>query len=70
MLSCKEVTDLASRALDTPLVWRQRFGMRLRLHLLFCRLCRSYLRHCVFSTGHESAYSARLKISIDHKGCG
>jgi len=41
MLSCKEVAYLASQALDTPLTWRQRWGMR--LHLLFCRLCRCYV---------------------------
>lgn len=46
MLSCKEVTDLASRALDMPIAWRQRFGMR--MHLMFCRLCRRYVRHLRF----------------------
>jgi len=46
MLSCKDVTDLASKSLDAPLTWRQRCGMR--LHLLFCRLCRRYVRNLRF----------------------
>ena len=41
MLSCKDVAHLASQALEAPLTWRQRWGMR--LHLLFCRLCRRYV---------------------------
>jgi len=46
MLSCKEVAHLASQALEAPLTWRQRWGMR--LHLLFCRLCRCYIGHLRF----------------------
>jgi hypothetical protein len=69
MLSCKEVTDLASRALDAPLDWHQRFGMR--LHLLFCRLCRRYVRHLRFldrafkraRNGNLQCRSARGKLS-------
>ena len=49
MLSCKEVAYLASQALDTPLTWRQRWGMR--LHLLFCRLCRRYVGQLRFLEG-------------------
>ncbi len=46
MLSCKEVAHLASQALEAPLTWRQRRGVR--LHLLFCRLCRCYVGHLRF----------------------
>jgi len=46
MLSCKDVTNLASKSLDAPLTWRQRWGMR--LHLLFCHLCRRYVRNLHF----------------------
>jgi uncharacterized membrane protein len=41
MLSCKDVAHLASQAMEAPLTWRQRWGMR--LHLLFCGLCRHYV---------------------------
>lgn len=46
MLSCKEVSTLASKSLDVPLTRRERFG--LWLHLLFCRLCRRYVRDLRF----------------------
>jgi len=46
MLSCQDVTDLASKSLDAPLTRRQRWGMR--LHLLFCRMCRRYARNLRF----------------------
>lgn len=42
MLSCKDVSYLASKTIDTPLTRRERWG--LWLHLLFCKLCRRYVR--------------------------
>ncbi len=42
MLSCKEVSCLASKGLDSRLSWRERFG--LWMHLMMCRLCRRYVR--------------------------
>ena len=42
MLSCKEVTALASHCLDEQLPWPARFKMR--LHLLVCYHCRRYLK--------------------------
>ena len=46
MLSCREVTELASRELDGPLPSCQRWGVR--LHLIYCRLCRHYVRSLPF----------------------
>lgn len=46
MLTCKDASQLASKALETPLPWRERWG--LRLHLLFCKLCRRYVRELRF----------------------
>jgi hypothetical protein len=46
VLSCKEVNCLASKSLDERLSWRERVG--LRMHLLFCRLCRRYVRDLRF----------------------
>ncbi len=40
MLSCRHAADLLSRELDGPLAPRER--VRLRWHLLMCRLCRAY----------------------------
>ncbi len=42
MLSCKETIRLASEALDRPLPFRARIG--LRMHLLMCAGCRSVSR--------------------------
>jgi hypothetical protein len=69
MLSCKDVTYLASKSLDAPLTLRQRWGMR--LHLLFCRLCRRYVRNLRFIEqvlrrargGKLECFSAHGKLS-------
>ena len=42
MLSCRQVTSLASDYLDGALPRRTRIGIR--LHLLMCWMCRRYLR--------------------------
>lgn len=46
MLSCKEVNVLASKALDTRLSGRERWAIR--MHLMFCNLCRRYVRQLNF----------------------
>jgi len=46
MLSCKEVSYLVSKAIDVSLTWQERWSMR--LHLLFCKLCRRYVRDLRF----------------------
>ena len=46
MLTCKEVAHLASQALDAPLTRRQRWA--LRLHLMYCVLCRRFVRNLHF----------------------
>ena len=46
MISCKQATELVSRALDQPLAPGQR--LRLRLHLLICRQCRRYRKQLHF----------------------
>jgi hypothetical protein len=42
MLKCKEVTALASEALERKLTWHERVGIR--LHLMMCKLCSRYVR--------------------------
>lgn len=41
MLTCKEASYLASKAMDTTLSWRERTG--LWLHISMCKLCRRYV---------------------------
>ena len=42
MLSCREVTQLASEMHDRKLPFRQRLS--LRIHLSMCRICRAYAK--------------------------
>lgn len=60
MLSCEQATQLISRQLDTALIYRERFG--LRLHLSMCSACRAYRQQLEFihsacqnrlDTGHK-----------------
>lgn len=41
MLSCKELTELATDYLEQDLPWSKR--LRVQLHLWMCRHCRRYL---------------------------
>jgi hypothetical protein len=42
MLSCAEVSRLASERADRPLTWRERLAFR--FHLAMCRNCARYAR--------------------------
>ena len=42
MLLCRDASRLASQALDQPLKWTERFG--LRMHLLICIGCQTFTR--------------------------
>lgn len=57
MLSCKEVTDLASRRQDAPLSLRTRVAMR--LHLLICTMCSRYVQQLDFIRRVMAAYRER-----------
>lgn len=46
MLNCKETTELMSQGQDRPLSALE--NMRMRLHLLLCRGCRSLSRQLEF----------------------
>ncbi len=46
MLSCREVSALASETLDREMRFRERFGML--LHLMLCRICRRYVKQIRF----------------------
>ena len=41
MLSCKQLTELATDYLEEDLAWRERLGVQ--LHLWMCSHCRRYL---------------------------
>lgn len=41
MLSCKEITELATEYMEGSLPWRQRLGVR--MHLWMCTHCRRYM---------------------------
>lgn len=46
MLKCKQIIDLASNSLDTPLPWPIRWETK--LHLLMCKTCHRYLKQLQF----------------------
>ncbi len=46
MLSCKETTELLSRAQDERLSFTERMGVR--IHLWMCHLCRGYEKQLRF----------------------
>ena len=46
MLTCRDATVLASRALDQPLPWTRRLS--LRIHLVLCRYCQRYQQQLRF----------------------
>lgn len=46
MPSCKQITEIASTSLETPLPKWQRW--QFRLHLLICRHCRRYFKQLRF----------------------
>jgi len=41
MLSCKELTELATAYLEEDLTWRER--LRVQTHLWMCKHCRRYM---------------------------
>ena len=46
MLNCREVSQLASEALDRKLTLKERIG--LRFHLMMCKLCTRYVQQLKF----------------------
>ena len=46
MLNCREVTQLASEALDRKLSLKERIG--LQFHLMMCKFCTRYVRQLKF----------------------
>ncbi len=68
MLSCKETSELLSRAQDERLTFTERMGMR--IHLLMCRLCRGYEKQLLFirkateSLAQDSAHDDEAATSL------
>ena len=66
MLNCKEVSQLASEALDRKLTLKERIG--LRFHLMRCKLCTRYVQQLKFmhqacsgmDENHVKGFGARL----------
>ena len=68
MLTCREVSQLASESLDRSLGLRDRFT--LRLHLLRCDLCSRYVRQLKFlqracSEAEEEQATDSVELPID-----
>jgi len=63
MLTCKEVSELVSLALDRRLPLSKR--MAVRLHLLVCKMCSRYQQQLKFIHRAAGDYYSRLD-SDDH----
>jgi len=74
--SCRQATRLQSEAMDRPLSWLEKLG--LRVHLLLCKWCRRYGKHLQFlrsaareCDGHPGPEPQRLSAEarerIKHK---
>lgn len=48
MLNCREISERTSDFIDAALPWRVR--LKVRLHLMMCRLCREYVRQMTLVT--------------------
>lgn len=60
MLSCKEVTELASRRQDGALPLRTRVAMR--LHLMVCKMCTRYVAQLGFIRRVMAVYREREEV--------
>ena len=74
MLKCKQVTEMASKSLDTSIPWLQRFEMK--LHLMMCKSCNLYVKQIKFiqkaisgidKQGENIILSAEAKNRIQEK---
>lgn len=46
MLKCKQITELASKSLDTSIPWLKHGEMK--LHLMMCKTCFQYVKQIEF----------------------
>jgi len=46
MLTCKEISELASKSLDTSIPWLKCGEMK--LHLMMCKTCHQYVKQIKF----------------------
>ncbi len=63
MLSCKEVSRLASESLDQRLPLGKRIGVR--MHLMMCRACARFLRQIKFLR-HAGRVFDEKTASLEH----
>jgi hypothetical protein len=57
--ACKEVTRMASEAMERKLPLRQRLEMK--LHLLICTLCRRYVKQLQFMHDAVQQHAAQIE---------
>jgi len=67
MLNCEKASQLASRAMDEKLSFRQ--NMALKLHLLLCRGCSNFTQQLNFlrEAAHHSGKRIEFKLADEAK---
>ena len=66
MLTCHQITELASKQLETKLLKRQRLEMT--FHLWLCKTCHRYVKQLSFIqklAGHMNEHQHEIKLSKD-----
>ena len=68
MLKCNEITELASKSLDTSIPWLKRSEMK--LHLMMCQTCHQYVKQIKFIQNAISGidkYRENIVLSAEAK---
>ena len=70
MLSCKEITELVSKSLDTKIPFMKR--VELRLHLMVCKFCNRYAKqvrslHSTIKRGGFDSVDESASLSAEFK---
>ncbi len=64
-LSCKDMSHLASEAMDRPLTFREWLGSK--IHLLMCKPCTRYGKHLKFLRRANQAGNENIPTTITYK---
>ena len=74
MLCCREISKLVSESMERPLPFRRR--LKLRVHLMLCRLCAGFARQTRLLRRAAQEYPERLlgdtttpKATLSHEAC-
>ncbi|MDX8126847.1 zf-HC2 domain-containing protein [Methylomonas sp. OY6] len=65
MRNCREITELVSKGLDTPLGIGERLSIK--LHVMMCSRCRNFQSQTQFIRKAAHRYTEQLQDRLDKK---